>query len=581
MPTETAGQSYWGSWGNTPYLAQGGEQQQQQGQGGATALLQANGGPAVSLSVSQSANGNGIGPPGQDTAREVATAAGDRGDAPRPKQKLLWAEGLRGIAAAIVVNQHWVSGFATEMNNGYGPGPAENFDGGQDHGSVVAWLCWPGLRVLYNGTFTVYVFFVLSGFVLTHRYLSMVKNGILKKAPQGLAHAEKTIGSTMLRRFPRLFIPCLVVTLISYMILALGGYDQTSTVALYGGGNPDAWFHRVAPNRETSSNFLRLFRQVWASMWINKVNDLDSSMWTMAYELTGSVYSFAAALVLGRAAGLRWPPITSFGGLHWMMLAAALWCMTPSIYETYSYYSCFFFGIGLAWLDIDEGAMPWRAWIRRRHPVDESKHPIKQKNAWILEIIPTMLFILSLWLASFPMRGSSIAWANPLRVVAQFFYAPDDPEELVKMWYPLGAVFMVWAIIESRWLRWVFGNPVCVFLGQISFMSYLIHGPLVRTRSERQPSERAEDVFSKETLVLIVSRFPFPFSAPFARILSSSGQQAASSFSSSTKPSNSPTTSPSLSLFSSTGAISSRLPGFYTGPSTFPRANSRNGSRNS
>jgi peptidoglycan/LPS O-acetylase OafA/YrhL len=42
---------------------------------------------------------------------------------------------------------------------------------------------------------------------------------------------------------------------------------------------------------------------------------------------------------------------------------------------------------------------------------------------------------------------------------------------------------MVWSIIESRWLRACFANPVAVWLGQISFMSYLIHGPLVRITS--------------------------------------------------------------------------------------------------
>ncbi|KAI9026381.1 acyltransferase family-domain-containing protein [Hyaloraphidium curvatum] len=424
-------------------------------------------------------------PPGAD-AELAKKSAADRGDAPRAKTKLLWAEGLRGVAAAIVVNQHFVTSFATEMNNGYGPGPAEDFDGGQDHGSVVAWLCWPFLRVIYNGTFTVYVFFVLSGFVLSYRYLSLVRDSILQQSPQGLAHAERTVGSTMLRRFPRLFIPCLAIVLISYMILALGGYDRTQEVAEIAGGNPEAWFYRVAPNRETSSEFLRLFRQTWVTMWINKVNDLDSSMWTMAYELTGSVYAFMAALVIGRAAGLRFPPGLNYGGPHWMMLAAAFWCMSPGIYATYAYYSCFFFGIAIAWLDLDPGAMPWRASIRMKFPLDDQRPAWKQGNTYVQEIFPTCMFILSLWLASFPMRGSSVAWAEPLRVVAQFFYNPEDPEELVKMWYPLGAALMTWAIVESRWLRACFGNAVGVFLGQISFMSYLIHGPLVgggRTRS--------------------------------------------------------------------------------------------------
>jgi peptidoglycan/LPS O-acetylase OafA/YrhL len=377
-----------------------------------------------------------LAPPGNDAALAKSELA-DRGDAPRPKTKLLWAEGLRGIAAAIVVNQHWVSGFATEMNNGYGPGPAENFDNFQDHGSVVWWLTWPGLRVLYNGTFTVYLFFVLSGFVLSHRYLSQIYSGILRK-PGGLAHAERTLGSTMLRRFTRLFIPCLAIVLISYLILYLGGYDRASEVATYATGNPGGWFYRAAPNRETSSSFLRLFRQTWVSMWIDRNNDLDSSMWTMAYELTGSVYTFCAALVIGRLSGLRFPPETSAGGPHWAMLIAFCWCLSPSIYPSYSYYSCFFIGIAIAWLDIDASALPWRAWIRARHPVSTSLSPLRQGNAWIQEIFPTCMFILALWFASFPMRGSSIAWANPLRVVAQFFYSPEDPEELVKMWYPIG-----------------------------------------------------------------------------------------------------------------------------------------------
>ena len=59
--------------------------------------------------------------------------------------KVQYLEGLRGIAAMQVVLLHFVTGFL--------PDTAEH--------------AWPPLRVLFDGHTAVYVFFLISGTVLT------------------------------------------------------------------------------------------------------------------------------------------------------------------------------------------------------------------------------------------------------------------------------------------------------------------------------------------------------------------------------------------------------------------------------
>src|ERR1700761_6146154 len=98
--------------------------------------------------------------------------------APMQSGKVQYLEGLRGIAAMQVVLLHFVTGFM--------PHTAEH--------------AWPPLPILFDGHTAVYVFFLISGAVLTPSFgrpgpfaAKLLKRGVRLTIPVAAAAAISTI----------------------------------------------------------------------------------------------------------------------------------------------------------------------------------------------------------------------------------------------------------------------------------------------------------------------------------------------------------------------------------------------------
>ena len=78
-------------------------------------------------------------------------------------KKIRYLDGLRGLAAFEVVFHHFILAFYPALFAG--PGVPTHLAPGQEvfvSGSV--------LNLLYDGNFAVCIFFVLSGYVLSHKF---------------------------------------------------------------------------------------------------------------------------------------------------------------------------------------------------------------------------------------------------------------------------------------------------------------------------------------------------------------------------------------------------------------------------
>ena len=73
-------------------------------------------------------------------------------------------DGLRGIAALIVMNSHFVCAFFPYLNSKFFP---EIFSNSDKVNNLIGFLQPPGLSIIFNGHAAVCVFFVLSGHVLS------------------------------------------------------------------------------------------------------------------------------------------------------------------------------------------------------------------------------------------------------------------------------------------------------------------------------------------------------------------------------------------------------------------------------
>jgi peptidoglycan/LPS O-acetylase OafA/YrhL len=176
-------------------------------------------------------------------------------------------DGLRGLAAYVVVLWHFAIGFAPAR---LGTEPA-------GHGFA---LIGSPLFFLFNGPGAVTLFFTLSGFVLTHPFF--VTGDIL------LIHRGA------LKRYFRLAGMSLAAVMISYALYSAGAFD-------YIPGEverlPASWFQTMAGSylSRRHVSFGAALAQGTVTVFTNGDAYFNTNLWTMRFELFGSFMVFALA----------------------------------------------------------------------------------------------------------------------------------------------------------------------------------------------------------------------------------------------------------------------------------------------
>jgi peptidoglycan/LPS O-acetylase OafA/YrhL len=240
-------------------------------------------------------------------------------------KKLVPLEGLRGIAAAVVVLYHLVLGFTPKgvgvVPHGYGP-----------FGVLLQFVLG-----LLNGGAAVAVFFVLSGFILS---LPFAKDRRMSR-----------VLVAMLKRWPRLAGLTLISCLLAWGLILWSGHDYTEAAHVIGA----KWMatHGNAPIAVHHLTWWDAVKEGLVSVFFSGQARLDSPLWTMRIELFGSFAVFLAAPVLF-ALRSWWVRLGLIGAL--MVCAGVSFPLT--------YFSDFLVGTVLAML-FAEGRMPevsgWQA----------------------------------------------------------------------------------------------------------------------------------------------------------------------------------------------------------------------------
>jgi len=177
----------------------------------------------------------------------------------RPPSRTEYLDGVRGVASLIVFNLHWIHVVYPSVNSGWGYKHHE------------FWLL-PFVRLFYSGAAMVSIFFIVSGFVLSHRFIQRMHKG--EDVFSGLT-------SLIFRRFIRLFLPAFASSFMAYICASVG----LLSVPDKNGGKP---FDHGLP---AFVEYLDLESNPWdwelaMSGWYNP------QLWSISVEFRGSMVVF-------------------------------------------------------------------------------------------------------------------------------------------------------------------------------------------------------------------------------------------------------------------------------------------------
>jgi len=179
------------------------------------------------------------------------------------------------LAALIVVIGHFVVGFYPALYTA-------KLEHVHTVNGIETLLSVTPLALLYNGTFSVAIFFVLSGYVLTYKFF---KN----------SNADVFLVPLTIKRYVRLLLPILFSNLLAYVFLSLSLFYNrpASTLSLSIGWLSKFW--DFTPQLGTM-----LWESFYGTFFLH-ANSYNNPLWTMNFEFFGSLIVFAFMAFFGRS----------------------------------------------------------------------------------------------------------------------------------------------------------------------------------------------------------------------------------------------------------------------------------------
>jgi len=402
-------------------------------------------------------------------------------------------DGLRGIACFLVYNFHWA------FENGYG-----NRTEGMAS-TVNLWWEQPWISWMYAGKSMVYVFFVISGYVLSYKPLTQIHQNHGATA----ATCYPTLASSVFRRGIRLFLPTMIDTLVTALLIRTSIFEMsirtfldTKMKKLY----LDIWMGPKRPEDTIWQELRVAIITCWGYIdsavipWSEREIDVrkyDDVHWTIPVEFKCSMMLF---ILLISTAHIR------TRARLFIHCLACLYAFTNGRQALF----CFFAGMVLAETDVmariaDAVAPPSKDHLLDARDLEAASHESKEsekeylrrsmkKPRWqrpgrtFLCLRPTatlartitLIFGMYLNVASLkPQAEPSMGYSTVVDKIVASICGNSDPVEATRS---IGAVLVTWTVANSTdtCIGFLFSNRVAQWLGKISFGIYLTHLDVIR-----------------------------------------------------------------------------------------------------
>jgi peptidoglycan/LPS O-acetylase OafA/YrhL len=383
-------------------------------------------------------------------------------------RRTAYLDGLRGFAAFMVYwhHHHLWSRDATHgdriLDNGFG------------YDNQYYFVCFPGIRTFFNGGhYAVSIFFVVSGYVLSAKPLSLIYAGDYLKLGDNLA-------SALFRRWIRLHLPIIATTFLymtSWHAFGLWTEDaihqQTYRAELW------TWYTEF-------KNFSFVFRT-----GSEPVFSYNFHVWSIPVEFRGSLIIYTAAMAFSRCTKNA-------------RLLGEVGLITYFLYIADGWFGSLFMS-GMLLYDLDQLAE------NKDLPSFISKmEPFKTFLYYVL-------FVVSVYLGGVPGHTADV---QVLRETPGWYYLSFLKPQAVfdYKWFYLfwASTFLVAAIPRISWLKSFFENRFNQYLGRICFSLYLVHGPVLWILGNRFYSATG---YARETHTVgipdWINAFPLSRAGPF------------------------------------------------------------------
>lgn len=190
--------------------------------------------------------------------------------------KLQYFEGIRGLAALIVVFDHL--DFALSLNL-----DTKVFELVYQFTNILSLAnsAQSIFSLFLNGNLAVYIFFFMSGYVISIKLLS--------------EKSKSYLISAISKRYFRLMPPILASVLIGYLLMKFDLIYSIKLASLLDTGNELGYFYNFRPS------FLSAFKSgVWNVLFTKSLGDYNGPLWTMRPEFYGSLFCFLLFLFFNR-----------------------------------------------------------------------------------------------------------------------------------------------------------------------------------------------------------------------------------------------------------------------------------------
>jgi peptidoglycan/LPS O-acetylase OafA/YrhL len=337
---------------------------------------------------------------------------------PQRTTRISYLESIRGLASVQVLLLHYFSAFA--------PGLVFSSSAGS---ALAARIHLSPLYFLYDGYSAVYIFFVLSGYVLTRSF---------ERYPMRPA-------SQILARVVRLGLPATAATLIAAAMLLIFGQPNVEAGDLSG----SAWFasqRDIDPSifsviRDGTVNALLLgYRGMpgvsFLAPWQQPIEQsFVTPIWTLSIEFYGSILVLLLCCCVRRAQ------------LWWWLVV-----LLGSLFTIRSAYICFFIGHLLA------------TFHRAERPAPDGK------------VLPISLIAFGVFTCVLAEVWQP-QWLSSFCSDPTYLLFPGQPAPMQQKTY--GAILVLIGIIDLQAARQILSRPWLVARSRLSFPLYLMHWPIL------------------------------------------------------------------------------------------------------